>query len=175
MGGKARQAEPSTREALMPLGLSTATGRFKKEFESLGTLGRGGFGEVHKCKNNLDGRMYAIKQVRLSSHRRYTGRLKKVLREVKILARLEHQNVVRYYNAWLENEDAVTAGKTTANAAEESVTELEGEGATSFWGSETHFGDDGDESRSRVPAVGTVRPTSNNVNVDVNVSACADN
>eukprot|EP00519_Triparma_laevis_P012950 CAMPEP_0182503238 /NCGR_PEP_ID=MMETSP1321-20130603/14933_1 /TAXON_ID=91990 /ORGANISM="Bolidomonas sp., Strain RCC1657" /LENGTH=549 /DNA_ID=CAMNT_0024708367 /DNA_START=370 /DNA_END=2016 /DNA_ORIENTATION=- len=70
--------------------------RYKSEFTEISQLGRGGFGAVYRCLNTLDGREYAIKKVKVK------GGLTKVMREVKILASLEHGNIVRYYNAWLE-------------------------------------------------------------------------
>ncbi|KAI9208925.1 kinase-like domain-containing protein [Polychytrium aggregatum] len=42
--------------------------RYSKEFEEMELLGRGGFGAVYRCRNRLDGQMYAIKKVELSCH-----------------------------------------------------------------------------------------------------------
>ena len=87
--------------------------RYNSEFEEILSLGRGGFGTVVRCKNALDGREYAVKKVlirhRQSRHeqqpgKEFTQRLQRVLREVKILALLDHPNIVRYYTAWLELE-----------------------------------------------------------------------
>lgn len=74
--------------------------RLENEFEKLQWLGRGAFGDVLKVKNKLDGCLYAIKQIELSpvSKQLY----KKITREVKLLSRLNHENVVRYYNSWIE-------------------------------------------------------------------------
>jgi serine/threonine protein kinase len=121
-----------------PLGLSFAKDRFKNEFERLEMLGRGGFGSVFKCKNRLDGRMYAVKEVRISSAKQYADRLRKVLREVKILAQLEHRNVVRYYGAWLEQIDpSIGSGKGGAGStAAESSSQGE-DGSTEWGGSES--------------------------------------
>ena len=90
--------------------------RYRSEFKELSALGRGGFGTVFKCENNLDGREYAIKKIWIKSQitdgkiatKNFSQRLHRVLREVKILALLDHPNIVRYYTAWLEvdNEDA---------------------------------------------------------------------
>ncbi|CAM9274295.1 unnamed protein product, partial [Phaeothamnion confervicola] len=76
--------------------------RYASEFAEGGKLGKGGFGTVYRCTNLLDGHEYAIKKIRLSSDPRQGSELDKVLREVKILALLDHPNVVRYYQAWLE-------------------------------------------------------------------------
>ena len=62
-------------------------------------LGRGGFGVVFEAKNRIDESNYAVKRIRLP--RLEDGR-KKVMREVKILAKLDHKNIVRYFNTWLE-------------------------------------------------------------------------
>ena len=85
--------------------------RFRSEFEQLQALGSGGFGTVFKCRNNLDGREYAIKKVSIRRKREddttFNQRLQRVLREVKILAVLDHPNIVRYYTAWLEVENTM--------------------------------------------------------------------
>jgi len=83
--------------------------RYASEFEELEALGRGGFGSVFRCRNNLDGRDYAIKKVSIrgmsDSTQSFQQELSRVLREVKILAVLDHPNIVRYYTAWLEMEE----------------------------------------------------------------------
>ncbi|KAL1916270.1 uncharacterized protein VTP21DRAFT_5887 [Calcarisporiella thermophila] len=75
--------------------------RYLADFEETDYLGKGGFGEVVKAKNKLDGRFYAIKKIRLDS--RDTENTRKILREVTTLSRLHHQFVVRYYATWLED------------------------------------------------------------------------
>ncbi|KAK2982572.1 hypothetical protein RJ640_001292, partial [Escallonia rubra] len=82
----------------------------------------GGFGHVVLCKNKLDGRQYAIKKIRLKDKslpvndrilrdclrivhvlcNLFAHPLFRVLREVATLSRLQHQHVVRYYQAWFE-------------------------------------------------------------------------
>ena len=84
--------------------------RYASEFTELSPLGKGGFGTVFKCKNSFDGRDYAVKKVIIKSAidsdgqlpKQFTQTLQRVLREVKILAYLDHPNIVRYYTAWLE-------------------------------------------------------------------------
>ncbi|KAJ2490045.1 hypothetical protein IWW37_003465 [Coemansia sp. RSA 2050] len=72
--------------------------RYHDDFIQLRTLGRGGFGRVFEARNKLDGRRYAIKQIKVK------GQITadKTLRETKTLASLEHPNIVRYYSSWIE-------------------------------------------------------------------------
>lgn len=60
--------------------------------------GKGGFGSVVKARNKLDGRICAIKKVKL----RGTENDEKIFREVNALSRLNHRHIVRYYATWLE-------------------------------------------------------------------------
>lgn len=93
--------------------------RYASEFKEMQPMGKGGFGTVFCCRNVLDGRDYAIKKVSIagklsdndtnanvnnkaSSTLTFQHQLQRVLREVKILAVLDHPHIVRYYTAWLE-------------------------------------------------------------------------
>lgn len=73
--------------------------RYKQDFDEGIVLGRGGFGQVVKARNKLDGRVYAVKKVRATP-----STLSHILQEVVLLSRLNHQYVVRYYTVWLEDE-----------------------------------------------------------------------
>lgn len=75
--------------------------RLQTEFEILNFLGKGAFGDVLKVRNKLDNRQYAIKRIPLSNRNRQL--YKKMTREVELLSRLNHENVVRYYNSWIES------------------------------------------------------------------------
>ncbi|KAF2088872.1 kinase-like protein [Saccharata proteae CBS 121410] len=66
-----------------------------RDFVELGTIGKGGYGVVYKVLNPLDGGHYAIKQIPLTE-------LDDLLREVRTMQQLDHPNIVRYHNAWLE-------------------------------------------------------------------------
>ncbi|XJO78886.1 hypothetical protein BDV3_003259 [Batrachochytrium dendrobatidis] len=81
--------------------LQTKTSRYYDDFDELDCLGRGAFGKVHRCRNRLDGREYAVKKIRLVD--RNSKNIEKVLREVKLLARVADPHVVRYYSSWLEH------------------------------------------------------------------------
>lgn len=76
--------------------------RYHTDFSEIGYIGRGGFGAVVKAKNLIDGRVYAIKviKVKVSDSSEKTDRL---LREVQTLSRLQSNHVVRYYQAWFED------------------------------------------------------------------------
>lgn len=65
-------------------------------------LGKGGFGQVWRVRNKLDGLDYAVKSVRIKPGQDVS----KTLREVNTLSRLHNGHIVRYYNAWIEGENA---------------------------------------------------------------------
>eukprot|EP01083_Nonionella_stella_P024982 68803_1 len=77
--------------------------RYLADFDEIGQLGSGGFGVVVKVRNRLDGQIYAIKKIRLRRNRPSVN--KKILREVTTIARLQHQYIVRYYQAWIEGSE----------------------------------------------------------------------
>ncbi|KAL3231182.1 eIF-2-alpha kinase GCN2 [Nakaseomyces bracarensis] len=78
----------------------TTKSRYATDFEEVAILGKGAFGQVVKARNALDSRYYAIKKIRHSEEK-----LSTILSEVMLLASLNHQYVVRYYAAWLEEEN----------------------------------------------------------------------
>lgn len=71
--------------------------RYAQDFDEIVSLGHGGFGQVVKARNKLDGRVYAVKKVRANQKT-----LSHILQEVVLLSRLNHKYVVRYYTVWLE-------------------------------------------------------------------------
>ncbi|KAL6650949.1 hypothetical protein ACP70R_009874 [Stipagrostis hirtigluma subsp. patula] len=84
---------------------SRPNSRYLNDFEELRSLGQGGFGRVALCRNKLDGRQYAVKKIRLKDRSpQVNEKILSVLREVATLSRLQHQHVVRYYQAWVETE-----------------------------------------------------------------------
>ena len=87
--------------------------RYKNDFIEAGRLGRGGYGEVVRARNKLDGRFYAIKLIKSHS----TSALNVVLSEIMLLSQLNHPNVVRYFNAWLESEEVRTDGREDSQSS----------------------------------------------------------
>ncbi|QLQ80988.1 hypothetical protein HG537_0E03430 [Torulaspora globosa] len=76
-----------------------ARSRYASDFEEIAVLGEGAFGQVVKARNALDSRYYAIKKIRHTEEK-----LSTILSEVMLLASLNHQYVVRYFAAWLEED-----------------------------------------------------------------------
>ena len=74
--------------------------RLNTEFQVLGKVGSGAFGVVLKVKNRIDSCTYAIKRIRLNPNSCQLN--KQITREIKLLSRLNHENVVRYYSTWRE-------------------------------------------------------------------------
>ncbi|KAI5201496.1 hypothetical protein AUEXF2481DRAFT_631903 [Aureobasidium subglaciale EXF-2481] len=89
-----------SRQNSLSVGEGPSFSRYVKDFTELGRLGKGGFGEVVKARNKLDGGVYAIKKVKQDS----AAQLEHVLSEVMLLHRLNHAYVVRYYSAWVEDD-----------------------------------------------------------------------
>ncbi|KAJ8925528.1 hypothetical protein NQ315_009367 [Exocentrus adspersus] len=115
-----RNVSPEVFHDLLALSQSSnGQSRIKNEFEFLQHLGTGAFGDVIKVRNKLDGCYYAIKRIRLNPKKRSLNR--KIIREVKLLSRLNHENVVRYYNSWIETttiKEEIDDG-TSINSGEE--------------------------------------------------------
>jgi NIMA (never in mitosis gene a)-related kinase len=73
-----------------------------KKFTIQKKLGDGAFSSVYAVKRNTDGEMYAMKKVKM-------GKLSEkekqnALNEVRILASINHPNVIGYKEAFFENE-----------------------------------------------------------------------
>ncbi|KAG7999985.1 Interferon-induced [Nibea albiflora] len=73
-----------------------ALSRFTSDFDIIECLGSGSFGCVHKVKDKLLEKHYAVKIICCEE-------IKKSLREAKTLSDLLHQNIVRYYTSWMED------------------------------------------------------------------------
>ncbi|NXC08244.1 E2AK2 kinase, partial [Orthonyx spaldingii] len=69
----------------------TVNKTFLDNFENIEPIGEGGFGNVFKATSKCDKTTYAIKRVEFT---------KNVEREAVGLARLKHENIVRYHSSW---------------------------------------------------------------------------
>ncbi|KAI0554390.1 kinase-like domain-containing protein [Xylaria curta] len=86
----------------------TPQSHYRSSFREDRLLGKGGFGKVYQCYNQLDQRTYAVKKIVLPptlvksvSDGRHED-LQHILREVKAMAVLDHPNIVRYHATWFE-------------------------------------------------------------------------
>lgn len=68
--------------------------RIEQQFTDICKIGTGAFGNVYKAKNVIDEKDYAIKIMKTDN--------KDVLNECRILAGLDHRNIVRYHCVWME-------------------------------------------------------------------------
>ena len=60
---------------------------------------------MYKCKNYIDDQFYAVKKITLrikDIKNSFQKELDRVLQEAKFLAKVNHPNLVRYYNSWFE-------------------------------------------------------------------------
>eukprot|EP00058_Branchiostoma_floridae_P027964 XP_002613455.1 hypothetical protein BRAFLDRAFT_71943 [Branchiostoma floridae] len=107
-GGPGVQEEdsPADTSGVDPSDLSwQSRSRLHNEFEELEWLGKGGFGDVIKVKNKLDGCMYAIKRIPLDPKSKAFNR--KITREVKLLSRLNHENVEMFLKNHMSMSDDI--------------------------------------------------------------------
>uniref|UniRef100_A0AAQ5ZLH4 non-specific serine/threonine protein kinase n=1 Tax=Amphiprion ocellaris TaxID=80972 RepID=A0AAQ5ZLH4_AMPOC len=76
--------------------LSSCLYRFSSDFDSRKCLAKGGFGHVFAAREKLVDKYYAVKIVRYKE---------KALREVTALGEISHDNIVRYYNCWIDDSE----------------------------------------------------------------------
>ena len=76
--------------------------RYQAEFKEIAKLGRGAYGQVFLCRHiisDLELGYYAVKKIPVGDQKPW---LANILREVKALEGLRHNNIVSYKHAWLE-------------------------------------------------------------------------
>ncbi|KAK9449365.1 kinase-like domain-containing protein [Limtongia smithiae] len=71
-----------------------------KEYQDMGKLGEGTFGEVYKAKHLKSGRIVALKKILM--HNEKEGFPVTALREIRILQRLRHENVIELLEMTIE-------------------------------------------------------------------------
>jgi serine/threonine protein kinase len=65
------------------------------EFEDLECIGRGGFGEVYRCRRRSDGMILARKRILVFPRRQSaTDDVRRFVREVRLLSKLTHPNII---------------------------------------------------------------------------------
>jgi len=73
-----------------------------KSFRDLRLIGKGSFGRVYRCIRCSDNQEYAIKEVNIKSMSQRER--EDAVNEVRILASVNHNMVIRYYDAFIEND-----------------------------------------------------------------------
>lgn len=76
---------------------------YNRKFKETAFIAKGGQGEVWRARHFLDGQEYAIKTVRIKIRTIHDERqAEALLSELRALAKLQHRNVVRYFDSWHE-------------------------------------------------------------------------
>ena len=77
------------------------------DFEILQPLGKGGFAKVIKVCSLINHRIYAMKIIDLNNNDKFTTNLldmeKYYNNEIELITKLNHQNIVKYYKSFTEN------------------------------------------------------------------------
>ena len=76
--------------------------RLHQDFIELEKIGSGGFSRVFKVYHKIDSIIYAIKKIKIRNSDLKSNNLEKILNEVKCIAKMNHPNIIRYYNSWIE-------------------------------------------------------------------------
>ncbi|KRX08180.1 Ubiquitin-conjugating enzyme/RWD-like protein [Pseudocohnilembus persalinus] len=76
--------------------------RYLSDFQELGKIGEGAFGQVYKTQGKFDECLYAIKKIGLNLKNKKAT--KKTIMETKTISRLQHPHIVRYYQSWMEDD-----------------------------------------------------------------------
>jgi|JI9StandDraft_2_1071091.scaffolds.fasta_scaffold452023_1 serine/threonine protein kinase len=63
----------------------------------MGTLGSGCFGTVKRCRNKVDGAVYAVKIMGCNDRKNINE-----VRAMAVLSNKECSNIVRYHHSWIE-------------------------------------------------------------------------
>jgi hypothetical protein len=97
--------------------------RYSTDFIELDKIGNGSFGIVYAAKNKLDNTNYAIKKIPLNFN---TEENYKILKEVRFLAKLNNNNIVRYFTSWIEFSDDISLlDELNQNSNSQNLTETE--------------------------------------------------
>ena len=72
------------------------------EFEIVKQLGKGSYGTVYVVRSKLDKNTYVMKKMELNHLKESQQR--ECYREVSILRKVSHPNIIKYYSSFLENE-----------------------------------------------------------------------
>ena len=99
-------------------------GRFIMNFENIRLIDKGGFGTVFKAEHKIDGRQYAIKVIKVNIG--VNDDISKIeeVKEIKMMMKVEHNNIVKYITCWFEYEDLSLFDKRTRSLSVNETTRV---------------------------------------------------
>ena len=77
-------------------------GREMSDFMLISELGRGAHGVVFKVRSVKNGKIYALKKIKLEHLKQ--NLVKEALNEVRCLKKLKHENIIEYYSSFFAGE-----------------------------------------------------------------------
>jgi serine/threonine protein kinase len=74
-----------------------------QEYKDIVTIGAGKFATVHRAQHEPSGIWVALKKVQIFENITSTNERHEVVREAKLLQKLDHPNIIKCYDSWIEH------------------------------------------------------------------------
>ena len=74
---------------------------FKHNYKKICKLGKGAFGKVYKAKEIISDKIVAVKQISINNSE---ANYESILKEIQVLSKIIHPNIVKYYKYYEEND-----------------------------------------------------------------------
>eukprot|EP00281_Chroomonas_sp_CCMP1168_P033440 CAMPEP_0206256296 /NCGR_PEP_ID=MMETSP0047_2-20121206/24694_1 /ASSEMBLY_ACC=CAM_ASM_000192 /TAXON_ID=195065 /ORGANISM="Chroomonas mesostigmatica_cf, Strain CCMP1168" /LENGTH=1298 /DNA_ID=CAMNT_0053682731 /DNA_START=78 /DNA_END=3975 /DNA_ORIENTATION=- len=89
-------------QALQPNGMDATEENFSfYPDKEAALIGEGAFGKTYKMKSKMDGQIYAVKMINVARAERNGLPVVHLKREVQMLLKLAHDNIIRYYTCYM--------------------------------------------------------------------------
>jgi len=79
--------------------------KYIEDFETIATLGKGGFGIVNIVQHNITKEKFALKVTNMSNSYFSANKLNELYTEAKNIKQLVHDNIIKLYNAFVLNKN----------------------------------------------------------------------